>query len=44
MLEGYSSSHHVWNENGQIISKWYDDKVKKYIEIKEYSFLKKFVF
>lgn len=44
MLEGYSSSRHVWNENSQIISNWYNDKVKKYLEIKEYSFLKKFLF
>lgn len=44
MLEGYPNSHHVWNENAQVISKWYDEKVKKYLEIKEYSFLKKFLF
>ena len=44
MLEGYSCSNHLWNENGQIIPNWYDDKVKKYLEIEEYSFLKKFVF
>ena len=44
MLEGYPNSRHVWNENSQIISNWYNDKVKKYLEIKEYSFLKKFLF
>jgi hypothetical protein len=44
ILEGYSGSRHVWNKNGHVISNWYKDKVKKYLEIKEYSFLKKFIF